>query len=287
MTVRRIFVPVRGDGKGENVLDHAVMLGRRFNAHIEVIHCRAQPEDLLPYGVVVPLFVRKQIEEATTNLQNTEEDRLHELFNQYADSHGIEVTKSARERTRQLTMSWHEERGKMAAVVGRNGRLADIVVIARPDLERGIGRNTLESALMGTGRLVLMCPPEPAGTVAGHIAIAWNGSLESSRALALALPLLGAADKVTILSAGGGMPEALDAENLCDYLTDHSVGTVEVHEFKEGNNIGATLLSSAASVGADALLMGAYGKSKGREMVLGGATQHIVDHAGLPVFLAH
>jgi nucleotide-binding universal stress UspA family protein len=48
MTIRRILVPVRGDGKGEGVLDHAVTLARRFAAHVDVLHCRPRPEDMLP-----------------------------------------------------------------------------------------------------------------------------------------------------------------------------------------------------------------------------------------------
>ena len=51
MTVRDILVPVRGDGKGEGVLDHALALARRFDAHIVAVHCRPRPEGKLPGGV--------------------------------------------------------------------------------------------------------------------------------------------------------------------------------------------------------------------------------------------
>ena len=62
MTIRRILVPVRGDGKGEGVLDHAVSLARRFKAHVDVLHCRPRPEDMLPFGVSVPAMLRKAVE---------------------------------------------------------------------------------------------------------------------------------------------------------------------------------------------------------------------------------
>jgi hypothetical protein len=61
MTVRTILVPVRGDGKGEGVLDHALSFGGRYAAHLEVVHCRPRPEDLLPFGVSVPAILRKDI----------------------------------------------------------------------------------------------------------------------------------------------------------------------------------------------------------------------------------
>ena len=53
--IRKILVPVRGDGKGDNVLAHAAALARRFNAHIAVTHCRATAEDLKPFGVPIRL----------------------------------------------------------------------------------------------------------------------------------------------------------------------------------------------------------------------------------------
>ncbi|HUH04261.1 MAG TPA: universal stress protein [Kofleriaceae bacterium] len=66
--LRTILMPVRGDGKGEGVLDHALAVARRFNAHISVVHCRPRPEDMLPGGVFVPSSVRRQIATfATTN----------------------------------------------------------------------------------------------------------------------------------------------------------------------------------------------------------------------------
>ena len=49
MTLRSILVPVRGDGKGEGVLNHALSLAKRHSAHLEVLHCRPKPEDMIPY----------------------------------------------------------------------------------------------------------------------------------------------------------------------------------------------------------------------------------------------
>src|SRR3546814_1361482 len=71
MTLRTILVPVRGDGKGEGVLDHALSLAKRYNAHLEVLHCRQQPGDTI-YGVMVPEGLRETIrsEEHTSELQS-------------------------------------------------------------------------------------------------------------------------------------------------------------------------------------------------------------------------
>jgi nucleotide-binding universal stress UspA family protein len=59
--VTTILVPIRGDGKGEGMLDHALAVARRFNAHITVVHCRPRPEDMLPFGVYAPASFRQEI----------------------------------------------------------------------------------------------------------------------------------------------------------------------------------------------------------------------------------
>ena len=63
-----IMVPVRGDGKGDNVLAHAAVLAKRFGARVRVVHCHPKADDLMPYGVVIPAVLRRQIEEATDRL---------------------------------------------------------------------------------------------------------------------------------------------------------------------------------------------------------------------------
>jgi hypothetical protein len=79
MSVRRILVPVRLDGKGENVLDHAMALAGK-NSHIEVVHCRPGPKDLIPFGVAVPSILREQITKSGDELADQEEKRVVQLF---------------------------------------------------------------------------------------------------------------------------------------------------------------------------------------------------------------
>ena len=59
-----IMLPIRGDGKGDNVLAHAAVLARRFGARVRVVHCHPRTSDVLSYGVVIPQVVRRQVEEA-------------------------------------------------------------------------------------------------------------------------------------------------------------------------------------------------------------------------------
>lgn len=288
MALRTILVPVRGDGKGEGVLDHALALARRFNAHLQVIHCRPRPEDMLPYGVYAPTSFRQQITSSATALANDEEKRVKALFEDYCRRHDLAVVDDGLAAPKDRpSASWSEATGKQAAVVAVRGRLADLIAVAQPDRELNLGRNTLEAALLETGRLVLLCPPGAVASVGRHVAIGWDGGAEAARAVAAAMPILGASEQITILSANTGGRMELGPEDLRGYLARHD-GKADVGTFSSrATEVAQGLLAAARKAGADVLLIGAYGHSRRRELVMGGVTEHIIDHSDLPVLMIH
>lgn len=282
MAIRRILVPLRGDGKGEHVLDHALVLARRYKAHIEAVHCRPRSQELIPFGFIPPRL-REQLVRSGDDLAAAEEAEIRGMFDAYVASRKLAVTHIGTSPAGEVTISFAVEHGKQASVVSNRGRLADVVAVARPD--KGLGRNTLESALLNTGSLVLMCPPAKPGAVCEHVAIAWNGSREGAHAVAMAHEILREAAKVTVLTVAGG-DNQLSGSELIAYLADHGIKATH-KEINAGNNIGKAILSEARVVGADTLLMGAYGSSRGSELVFGGVTQYVVDSSNMPVLLAH
>ncbi len=287
MTLRNILVPIRGDGLGEGVLDHALALARRCAAHLDVVHCRPRPEDLLPYGVYVPTSIKKEITASAGGLADAEEQRLRGFFDDYCQRHQLKVVEGRPWPVGQTSLSWREETGKQASIVGRLGRLADLVAVARPDHRRNLGLNTLEAALLETGKAVLMCPPVPVSNVGSHVALAWNGSTEAARAVTAAMAILTGAERITVISVGTDANEPLGAESLRDYLGDHDIKAEVLMPSAKSTAVGQALLGAAAQAGADLLLMGAYGQSRWRELVLGGVTQYVVEHADMPVLLCH
>ena len=74
--IRKILVPVSGAGKCDNVLAHSAALTPGFNSHIEITHCRAKPENLLPFGVPIPAALRAQLVESTSQVFDIEEAGL-------------------------------------------------------------------------------------------------------------------------------------------------------------------------------------------------------------------
>lgn len=284
MTLHRITLPVRGDGKGNNVLAHAALLARRFNAHVQVLHCRPRPQDLVPYGVPVPAFVQKQIHDSAIELANSEEESLRSEFKQLIGNMGLEERETGSDFP---TACFREASGKQIDVIKQYGRLADLICVPKPDRDRNLGANTLKAALFATGRPVLMCPPrdDVPEHLGEHIAIGWNGSIEATRALGMSMDMIESATRITILSAGDEVHGAT-SEDLLAMLQNRGL-TAELHRFKPKGSIGRGLLTEAAAARADMLLMGAYGDSHERETVFGGNTQVVVDEAVMPVLMVH
>lgn len=281
MTVHKIVMPIRGDGKGGNVLAHAAALARRYDAHIDALHCRPRPRDLMPYGVPVPGFLRKQIEDSAETVADEEEKALRQEFASLLKPLGLMAGEG------QGTASWREAPGKQIDVIKAHGRLADIVVVAKPDRDRNLGANTLKAALFNTGRPVMMCPPREScpETLCEHVTIAWNGSIEASRAVALANDIILGAGRVTVLT-GGEETHGATADDLIGYLSVRGIAAT-LERFDPVDGIGKTLLQRSGRIGADTLIMGAYGDSHERETVFGGNTQTVVDTADIPVIFVH
>ena len=283
---RTILMPIRGDGKGEGLLDHSLGLGRRFNAHLQVVHCRQRPEDMLPFAGNVPAQLRQQVVASARSLADEEERRVKTLFEDYCRRAAIAVVERPRDApSDRPSASWSEAIGQQADVVGVRGRLADVIAVAQPDHRLGIGFRTLEAALLETGRLVLLCPPLPAGDIGRHVAIAWSGTAEAASAIGAAIAILTAAERVTVLTALTGAALDLGSDALQDYLATHGVGP-EIKTFEaRPTAVAQGLLAAAKAAGADVLLMGAYGHNRRRELVMGGVTKFVTDHADLPVLL--
>ncbi len=285
-SVRRIVMPVRGDGKGENVFAHAAAVAKRHGARIVVTHCRARAEDMMPYGVPIPAAMKRLLLQQSRTVADQVEAGLRDEVVRLAAARGLSVG-DATAAAADTDVIWVEEPGRQVDVIKRHGRLADLVCVAQPDVDRNLGANTLKAALFNTGRPVMMCPHAdvPPETLCERVAIAWNGSVEASRAVAMTLGLVERATAVTVLTGGTGVDGA-GADALVRYLAERGV-TATVVRFDASRKVGRELLAKAADAGADTLIMGAYGQSHERETVFGGNTQHVVDRSKLPVILVH
>jgi nucleotide-binding universal stress UspA family protein len=239
----------------------------------------------MPFGVVVPAALRRQIEEALGNAADVDKDGLVAEFRTRAARMGL--VEQGYEKGK-ATARFIEYEGKQAEAVRHFGRLADLICVPQPDTSQNLGFNTLKTALFSTGRPVMMCPSnkEVQDGFADDVAIAWNGSLEATRAVALAMPLIAAANSVTVLTTGdtGHDPAAWQ---LLRYLELKGVAATERRFTRARTIVGRQLLEETVAAGAGTLIMGAYHDSYERESIFGGNSHVVVKEAEIPVVFVH
>lgn len=181
---------------------------------------------------------------------------------------------------------WRHEDGDPGYIAASVARAADLTIAA---IEATTGIDALapsvaEQLVLGAGGPVLLLPQgcaEPPG--ARRAVVAWNGAREAARAARDALPLLVEAEAVTVAALGEGPGKSL--QDAAAMLSRHGVHT-ETHVEPFEGDAGATLLRLVAERGADLLVMGAYGRARLRELVLGGATRAVLRGSTVPVLFS-
>ncbi len=289
MSLAKLLAVVDGGSGSEAAVTAALDFGRRFSARVELLHVEIDPESAVPMvgegmsGAAVEQLVQSLRAEAEQR-----RDRARELYQRHCVAAGLNVVEPhAVGVPGTFAVGFRNLVGREADEVLRVGRLADLIVIARPSAEEEGGLTaTFDAALFDRGRPVLLVPTAPAPGAGTTVAIAWDRSREAARAVGAALPLLTAAEKVVILTAREPGSEAEPSE-LAAYLALHGVAA-RTWAFTPGSgSLGEALLEEAAKAEADLLVMGAYGHSRLREMVLGGVTRSVLSDADIPVFLMH
>ncbi len=189
---------------------------------------------------------------------------------------------------------WRSSADDALATVTLHARYADLIVVGQkePDDASGVSGEFAHRLPLAAGRPVLFVPyASEKRPVGERVIIAWDAGRESARAVVDALPFLAAAREVKIATfnagrAGDRHGEAPGAD-VGLFLARHDV-KVSVARFQsENRDIGNQLLSRAADLGSDLIVMGAYGHSRLAELVLGGATRTILESMTVPVLMSH
>ncbi len=195
-------------------------------------------------------------------------------------------------QSKELATEWRSVDGYVDSELAAQARYADLVVVG----QAGAGPTTTppdlpETVALATGRPVLVMPfvgAKPPGKV---VLLCWNASREAARAAADALPFLKAAQKVIVLVVNPtASAEGHGAEPGADvgtWLARHGVRVTVQRDMAPDADVGGVILSRAADHGADLIVMGIYGHSRVREMVLGGASRTLLASMTVPVFMSH
>lgn len=272
MTYRTILLELQDDPQNDARIECARRLAQRFDAELVGIH--VSPPPFLPVGFGEgAAYVGPEVFEAQREANRLTRERVEAAFRRLCDP--------ARMPVRDLY-----EEGDAGELLAEAARGADLTVMAQ---EGGTGLDALapqpiHHVILSAGGPVLVLPRGGLGQDLGrHVVVAWNGSREAARAAKDAVPFLAAAEAVTLLAAGEDAAASLDAG--VGLLKRHGA-KVAPRQIELGRAHGATLLDAVAAAGGDLLVMGAYGHSRLREIVLGGATRDILRSATVPVLLS-
>jgi nucleotide-binding universal stress UspA family protein len=282
-----ILATISNKSNDSAVLDEALGLAQQYGSHIRVLYREPELLDLIPQfqGMATPRALVKQVNAAKRELERTSR-QTRSMFETWRKKNRLEIV-AAPQNDRVPTVSWHEAALGDPVQLTRWGRLADVVVIERPEESPDdAGKGAIQTALFHTGRPILLTPPEAKSFAFGPVLIAWNGSAEASRAVASALPLLHRSSDVAVLTAPEDGIFSDAAHGLVDYLAWHGIKARALTATRKAKAEDC-LMAAANNMGAELLVMGAYTHSRVRELVFGGVTRHVLFHAKIPVLMAH
>ena len=261
-------------------IDAAIGLARVYDAHLTGLCVAVEPD--LPGYVTAQLpsdVLARQKDEA-----NREAEALAEVF-------------AGKVKAAGLTVDCRVERclaTDLPRMVSTHARYADLVVLGQPDpADEAPGRVLFPAEVaLAAGRPALVVPyVGTRATLGERVMVAWDAGREVARAVSDALPILERAASVVVLvvdpeSGRGGHGERPGAD-IAVHLARHGCKADAHPTASGGMGVGDTILSRLADQDTDLLVMGAYGHTRLRELVLGGVTKHIMRHMTVPVLISH
>lgn len=250
-------------------------LAKVFDAHVTGIHLVPYP--MIPvYGPVFPPY------SAALQLEVAENDTklLESSFIEMGTDMNVPCT-------------WKIMEGINIDYVIDNARYADLVVTSQYYSRYGeLGPQRLNDFFtVRLGRPLMVIPDlKKTHPLPNNVIIAWNESHEATRAVHDAIPLLSCAENIQVVSVSKNEKEEKACMIYCDdlreHLAHHGIQVEVISPKKSDKGTGNTILESALEFNADLIVMGAYGHSRFKEIILGGVTKYLLDHATIPILLS-
>jgi nucleotide-binding universal stress UspA family protein len=276
MSFKTILVHLNDSRRAEAVLEPAVQLATRYNSHLIGLHVYAS----MPAS---PIPMASTALGPIVGAERKNSEAIAEIFKRMTTN-------------KEFVAEWQLQKVPhvdLAPLVLECGRAADLIVVGQtdPDWDLSPLLDFPERLALESGRPVLVIPYGGRFPRIGHrVVIAWKAGRESARAAFDALPLLQGAENVHILE----VKERVDAKStlgpdtsIAAALARHGIKPVVHTSIAADISVGDEVLSRLADFDADLLVMGAYGHSRFRELVFGGATRHIARHMTVPTLFSH
>ncbi|HEY4041018.1 MAG TPA: universal stress protein [Rhodopila sp.] len=286
MGLRDLVVLLDGSARDKTKLAVALELARRNDAHLTGL---CPLEVLLPADMsfalggypdlwALPEFA-KQVESQARAKAALIEAGFRELLRREA-----------------IKGDWVLEMGPLISTVTRRAHAADLIIVGQADPDNLLpptARTLVEDMLMTAGRPLLLIPyAGQFDTIGTNALVGWTPTRESARAVHDALPVLVAAAKVMVLtvetSHAAGEAEPLPTADIAQHLSRHGLDVSASRTVvSDGLSPADALLDYASDISADLLIVGGYGHSRTREMIMGGVTRDLLRHMTLPVLMSH
>ena len=256
-------------------IEVAIRLAKQYDAHLIALY--TQPPFVLP-GYLMQSG--QEIDEVQKKAAAEDMARAKAAYTNQVSNMGFK------------NAEWRSMIDSPVDAVTMQARCADLVVVGQRAFSEGsnITKSIPAQLVLASCRPVMIVPSSGSFLSIGRrILVAWNASREAARAITDALPLLKSAESVNLiaLSPKHGSREPVPVDDIVHYLERHEVTTKVLSDHVADIDVGNMLLSRAADLGTDLLVMGGYGHSRLREWVLGGATRTILDSMTVPVLMSH
>lgn len=286
MAYRKILVPLLGGARDAHVLRAAFDVAKAFGSHVAAVYVQPDPTEVLPYlGEGISAGVIQEIMDASREASKHAAASARATLDQAAKAAGAGVQQPP---SQGLGALFHVREGLAENVVTEEARLSDLVVFDVPVDSKDVAlRATMESALLNGRKPLLLVPHKPAKVLGVKVGIGWDGGAAAAQAVSAAIPLLARAEAIEIFNVTSGPIDTVQMDRLRDYLRLHGLSAVEHGINPGGQGTASALVDGAQRAGVELLVIGGYGHSRLRELVLGGVTRHVLANVGMPIFMAH
>ena len=260
-------------------IEAAVAMARREDAHLDVLCIGVDRTQTGYYYAGATAFIQQEtFERAQSEARETEAKVREKLA-------GEEIRWGVESAVAQL--------GAMGGLVALRARFADLVVQSKPYGDRaGQEAEAIVEAALFEGRAPVLVVPEGglSADFGRRIVCGWNQGQEALTAIRAALPMLRAADLVDIAiidPPAHGAERADPGAAICQMLVRHGAKAEVTVLAKTLPRVSDVLMRHVADINGDMVVMGAYGHSRFREAIMGGATRNMLEQAKVPVLMAH
>lgn len=272
---RDIILPLAPHANAKTTNAYALSVAKEFGASVSALAFAFEPVipasgpfDAVPGAVIEDLIARAEAEAQETST----------AFLQQAGDYALEVS------AKTVRASFRDSEDHFAEAA----RSFDLAVVPQNKPGEETLPNFAEAALFHSGRPVLVVPYiQQTGLSLARVMVCWDGSRAAARAVSDAWPLLERAKAVNVVTVGHGQRPAQLQQDLKEHLAKHGVTAGMDVLTAEDIDAGNAILSHAADIQADLIVMGGYGHSRLREWVLGGVTRTILQTMTVPVLLSH